>query len=688
MSDALYTLPAALDLAVFVERDDAAFDAAGPLPGWVGEYVSGDRPVMLPDAFVFLETFLEDAAEHWALRQPGSLRSGPWSERGADGVERTFEAQAIYHAEQRLLVIERLGADFELLRESLQIARDAELRKQRVGLLSAALLGQGVAHKPAVAVAESILLVEADGTYRDLGVSGGTSEAQHLSDWLPPAAVEALAQRLTACVRERRHQAVVCTVESETGKRYFEARLLPFENQQALALVRDVTRRVQAEAELERRTLALRGLEQNLARLLDELDVGALALDADERCVFSSVAAGRLLGASPDELQGRPWPEVFAASAVERRELLAWSRREQPARGRRPVNLSSGLTIDLDLREDPLSPERRLLFLYDTTEVEALRRRADESARFGELTGATAAMRDVYRLIEDFAPMPTTVLVEGETGVGKELVARALHQRSQRAKAPFVAVNCAGLPEALAAGQLFGHRRGSFTGAIQDQRGLFEAANGGTLFLDEIGDLPAIVQTTLLRALQEREILRIGETTPRKVDVRLLTATHRDLETEVREGRFRADLYYRIRVASIRIPPLRERVADIPLLAGQFLQEMASLTGKPLVGFTPEALRQMAGHSWPGNVRELRSAVEYAAIRSRNARVGAEDLPPDLFAAEPAPPVSGEEDESARYRRALEEAGGNRTQAARLLGVSRATFYRRLAQLGLDGEQA
>lgn len=688
MSDVLQALPAALDLAVFIERDDAAFDAGGPLPGWISEYVPDSRPVILQEAFVFLETFLEEAAEHWALRQPGSLRSGPWSERGSDGVERSFEAQAIYHAEQRLLVIERLGADFELLRESLQAAREAELRKQRVGLLSAALLGQGVAHRSGVAVAESILLVEPDGRYRDLGVSGGDSEQQRLSDWLPPSAVEALAQRLTACVREQRHQAVACTVETDAGPRHFEARLLPFEGEQALALVRDVTRRVQAETELARRSQALRGLEQNLARLLDELEVGALAVDAEDRCAFSSVAAGRLLGAEPTKLQGRPWPEIFAGSTVERRELLAWSRREQPARGRHAVKLPSGLTLDLDLREDPLSADRRLLFLYDTTEVEALRRRADETARFGELTGATPAMRDVYRLIEDFAPMPTTVLVEGETGVGKELVARALHQRSQRAKAPFVAVNCAGLPESLAAGQLFGHRRGSFTGAIQDQRGLFEAANGGTLFLDEIGDLPGTVQTTLLRALQEREILRIGETTPRKVDVRVLTATHRDLDVEVREGRFRADLYYRIRVASIRIPALRERVADIPLLAGQFLQEMASLTGKPLVGFTPEALRQMAGYSWPGNVRELRSAVEYAAIRTRSARVGAEDLPPELFSVESEPIVPSVEDESDRYRRALEQAGGNRTQAARLLGVSRATFYRRLAQLGFDGEQA
>jgi DNA-binding NtrC family response regulator len=333
--------------------------------------------------------------------------------------------------------------------------------------------------------------------------------------------------------------------------------------------------------------------------------------------VFASEGAIQALDCESEDLHGRPWQDILSATPVERRELLAWASRPRAARGRRPLDLASGRSLELDLREDPLNPNRQLLFLYDITEVQALRRRADEGARFGELIGVSSAMRDVYRLIEDFAPMPTTVLIEGETGVGKELAARALHQRSPRAAGPFVAVNCAGLPESLAAGQLFGHRRGSFTGAVRDQRGLFEAANGGTLFLDEIGDLPQMVQTALLRVLQEREVLRIGETTPRKIDVRLLTATHRDLEVEVREGRFRADLYYRIRVARICMPALRERVADIPLLAGQFLQEMAGLTGRPLSGFSPEALRLLAGHSWPGNVRELRSAVEYAAIRTR-----------------------------------------------------------------------
>jgi DNA-binding NtrC family response regulator len=683
-------LPAALDLCVLIERDDAGFDAPAPLPSWAGEYLSSERPVRLAESFLFLETFLEEAAEHWSRRVPGPLRSGPWSERGADGLERTFEAQALFHAGRRLLVIERLGADFQQLQQSLQLARGAELHKQRVGLLTAALVGRGVAHRPADPGAESILLIEPGGCYRDLGVSSvAAAEAQLLTEWLEPEAAAALTQRLTACVRERRHHAVLCTVDGAEGERHFEARLIPFGDDRALALVRDVTRRMRLQAELERRTETLRGLEENVFRLLDELETGALALDADGRCVFASAAACEALGRGRGDLHDRPWLEILADTPVGRRELASWADRPRQSRGRRRLDLAAGRSLELDLREDPLNPERRLLFVYDVTEVQALRRRVDEGARFGELIGVSSAMRDVYRLIEDFAPMPTTVLIEGETGVGKELAARALHQRSPRAAGPFVAVNCAGLPESLAAGQLFGHRRGSFTGAVRDQRGLFEAANGGTLFLDEIGDLPQMVQTALLRVLQEREVLRIGETTPRKIDVRLLTATHRDLEVEVREGRFRADLYYRIRVARICMPALRERVADIPLLAGQFLQEMAGLTGRPLSGFSPEALRLLAGHSWPGNVRELRSAVEYAAIRTRTSLIAPVDLPAELAAESPPTPEPAlpEDDEAGRFRRALERAGGNRTKAARLLGVSRATFYRRLGQLGFDGEQ-
>jgi hypothetical protein len=218
---------------------------------------------------------LDEAAEHWSRRVPGPLRSGPWSERGSDGLERTFEAQALYHAGRRLLVIERLGADFEQLQQSLQLARTAELNKQRVGLLTAALVGRGLAHRPADSGAESTLLIEPDGRYRDLGVSSAAAEPQQLSDWLEPHAAAALMQRVKACIRERRHHAVLCTMEADDGARHFEARLLPFGDGRALALVREVTRRIHLETELVRRAETLRGLEENVFRLLDEIETAA-----------------------------------------------------------------------------------------------------------------------------------------------------------------------------------------------------------------------------------------------------------------------------------------------------------------------------------------------------------------------------------------------------------------------------
>jgi DNA-binding NtrC family response regulator len=321
-----------------------------------------------------------------------------------------------------------------------------------------------------------------------------------------------------------------------------------------------------------------------------------------------------------------------------------------------------------------------IVFLYDVSEVRALRRRVEERASFDDMIGASPAMQDVYRLIEDLAQVDSTVLVEGETGAGKELVARALHTRSRRSGGAFVAVNCAGLPESLVASQLFGHKRGAFTGAVADQRGLFEAASGGTLFLDEIGDVPPGVQTSLLRVLQDKQVTRLGETSSRKIDARVVVATHRDLNEEVREGRFRADLLYRIRVGRIRLPALRERREDIPLLVKRFLADLRAEIGKPVSGTSTEAMRVLTAYRWPGNVRELRSALEFAVIRTRSERIQPDDLPPELD----APPADSDEAERRRYENALERAGGNRTRAAELLGISRATFYRRLGQLGLD----
>jgi DNA-binding NtrC family response regulator len=294
-------------------------------------------------------------------------------------------------------------------------------------------------------------------------------------------------------------------------------------------------------------------------------------------------------------------------------------------------------------------------------------------------------MQDVVRLIRDVARGEATVLVLGETGTGKELVARAIHREGARRDGPFIAVNCAGLSEELAASQLFGHRRGAFTGAVSDSAGVFEAAHGGTLFLDEIGDLSLRVQTTLLRVLEERQLTRLGETQLRDVDVRIVVATNRDLIRDVAAGRFRADLLYRIRVGRIVLPPLRERREDLWFLVQHVLREHRAVTGRAVEAVSDEAMRALLAYDWPGNVRELKNAIGYAVIHCRGSAIELEDLPPEVLDRPlPAMPAGdlpiGERD---RIIAALRHTGGERKAAAALLGIGRATLYRKLTQYGL-----
>jgi DNA-binding NtrC family response regulator len=310
-----------------------------------------------------------------------------------------------------------------------------------------------------------------------------------------------------------------------------------------------------------------------------------------------------------------------------------------------------------------------------------LKRQLNEKTQFQDLIGKSRLMGQLYGQIRDLAKVDTTVLIEGQTGTGKELVARAIHLSSARKTGPFIAVNCAGLTDALLGSQLFGHKKGAFTGAVDHQQGFFEAANGGTLFLDEIGDISTAVQTNLLRVLQEREIIRLGESRPRKVDVRVLAATHHNLSQDVVKGVFRADLLYRIRVARIQLPSLRDRREDIPLLVASFLGQCCAVTGKPVDRVSPEAMQALTNYAWPGNVRELKSAIESGVISCKETTIRIEDLPPEVFdSLVPQMPLDASQDEKARLLAALDHAKGNRTIAARLLGVSRATLYRRLTE--------
>src|SRR5215510_14755722 len=310
---------------------------------------------------------------------------------------------------------------------------------------------------------------------------------------------------------------------------------------------------------------ALRRSHDDLLAVLDVQRMGNVLVDASGRIVFANAAAGRILGTDPRTLLDVPWPEGLRLSGDARRSVEALLRaapsRRQKVVARLPDRGVGESVVEIEI--DPRAPERKIFFLADVSELHGLRRLLDEQGEFHNIIGRSAPIQRVVRLVQQVAPTDVTVLIEGETGTGKELVARAIHHESARRKGPFVAVNCAGLSEELAASQLFGHRRGAFTGAVADATGMFEAARGGTLLLDEIGDLPPRVQTTLLRVLEERMVTRVGETQPRPVDVRIVVAANRDLAAEVEAGRFRADLLYRIRVGRVHLPPLRDRRVDL-----------------------------------------------------------------------------------------------------------------------------
>ena len=326
-------------------------------------------------------------------------------------------------------------------------------------------------------------------------------------------------------------------------------------------------------------------------------------------------------------------------------------------------------------------------------DVARLARAASGPRRAGNLQGDSAAMQRVLELIERVGEAEASVLITGESGTGKELVARALHECSRRRNGPFVAINCAAVPETLLESELFGHARGAFTDARTARAGLFAQASGGTLFLDEIGELPVGLQPKLLRALQERRIRPLGGEGEISIDTRIVAATNRDLESACAERTFREDLYYRINVIRIELPPLRARGTDIVLLAQQFVRDCASATGKAIRGLSPAAADRLVNYSWPGNVRELQNCIERAVTLARYDEIVVEDLPEKIrryrrshvvaAGQDESDLVSMEELEHRHIQRVLDAAGGNKTLAARILGFDRTTLYRKLDRYGL-----
>ncbi|MCS7082840.1 MAG: sigma-54 dependent transcriptional regulator [Bacteroidetes bacterium] len=343
--------------------------------------------------------------------------------------------------------------------------------------------------------------------------------------------------------------------------------------------------------------------------------------------------------------------------------------------------------------------EKRRLMI----EVQNLRRQVQHRFSFENIIAYSEAMLAVIKKAKRVALTNATLLIEGESGTGKELLAKAIHQHSRRAAGPYVAINCGALPESLLESELFGYKKGAFTGAVSDKPGLIEEANGGTLFLDEIGEMPLSVQVKLLRVLQEGEIRRVGDVQLRRVDVRVIAATNRDLGRLVEQGRFREDLYYRLNVIPIRIPPLRERKEDIPPLVKHFLAKFSEELRHPVKEITPEAMEALLRYDWPGNVRELENTIERCVILSHDDVIGPEDLPEWARREQPAPPMAAEaahdgqavswgqicpewtlaELERWYILETLRRYAYNQSQAARHLGIGRNTLWKKLKQYGI-----
>lgn len=461
--------------------------------------------------------------------------------------------------------------------------------------------------------------------------------------------------------------------------------------------------------------------ENELEVLLDTMAEGLIVIGPDHRILRWNRSMTRLTGYPPEEtvghlctmLRGEDSPCLEKCLGLVSGPLSDAARVDgEEALIRRKDGALVPLLVHARAIPDGAGGSQGAVVTFtDMTRVRRLEeenRRLQESAaqqdRFHELVGRSDKMRELFRLVELAAASDETILITGETGTGKELVARAIHRHSARADGPLVAVNCAALSESLLESELFGHVKGAFTGAIRDYQGRFEQARGGVLFLDEVGDLPPLVQVKLLRVIQDRVIERVGEGRPRPVDVRLIAATHRDLRARVREGFFREDLFYRLNVFPVHVPPLRERREDIAPLLDHFLERFAARTGKRIEGFTPDALRILMDHCWPGNVRELENAVAHAFITCPGGLAGPFDLPVELrqadlrwadprriacdadAAAAPArfaPPRPRGRLPREVIEQALRDAGGNKTEAARNLGMDRSTLWRHMKAHGM-----
>lgn len=424
--------------------------------------------------------------------------------------------------------------------------------------------------------------------------------------------------------------------------------------------------------------------QKNLQNILDNLMEGIIAHDRQRRVLFFNRAAEKITGYSRGEVLGRDCHQVFGSPFCGSKCSFCGQSPDSLAHHTYTINAATkaGETRHIEMSVTGMYDEGGafvgvLAAFRDLTDMISLQLRLGELTNFSGIIGRDRKMLDIFDQIRNLAATDYPVHITGETGTGKELVAAAIHGESPRAGGPFVPVNCGALPEGLLESELFGHVKGAFSGAIRDKKGRFELAHGGTIFLDEISEMPRHMQVKLLRALQEGTFVRVGGERTVSVDARVISATNKDLRREMEKRNFREDLYYRLSVVPIRLPPLRERKNDIPLLASHFLKQAAE-RDRRASSLSRQALSLLMDYSWPGNVRELQNAVYFALVKARSGAIQPEHLPLEIRRTACAPPRPGPECRLTpeAVAAALKQAGGNKSLAARLLGVGRATLYR------------